>query len=108
MDGWTDGWIDNKRTGWFLKLISSNNEQEILEWEERWCVTKLCVWKMVWWKMVCVVKDGVWQNCMWKMACQGWCVTKWCVKDGVRKKWNERWCVIKWCVKDGMWQNCVW
>ena len=62
-----------------------------------------------------------------KMVCQRWCVTMWCVKDGVSKivcdkvvfkmvgkvvcergsvTVCERWCVTKWCerwcVKDGV------
>ena len=72
------------------------------EVEERWCWTKLCVWKMVCDKVVC----ERWR--VWKMACQRWWVTKWCVKNGVWKMVCERWCVTKLCVKDGVWQRwCV-
>ena len=60
------------------------------------------------------VKDGVWQSCVWKMVCEKWCVKKLCMWKMVCV--CERWCVTKrcvtkWCVKDsvcGVWQRCVW
>ena len=54
------------------------------------------------------VKDGVWQSCVWKLCvkegvCERGCVWKRvCVKDG---GWQS--CVWKLCVKDGVWQSCV-
>ena len=41
------------------------------------------------------------------MVCQRWWMTKWCVKDGVRKRVCDkvvcqRWCVTKLCAKDGV------
>ena len=61
------------------------------------CVTKLCV----------CVKDGVSNMVGDKVMCERWCVTKWCVKDGVLKMVWERWCLTKMlcergCVKDAV------
>ena len=55
--------------------------------------------------------DGVWQSGVSKMVrdkivcerwCQGWWVTKWCVKDGVSKTVGDKVGCERWCVKDGV------
>ena len=39
--------------------------------------------------------------------CERWCVTKWCVKDGVTFAVRERRRLTKLRVKDGVWQSGV-
>ena len=62
---------------------------------ERWSVT-VCGerWCVTMW----CVKDGVSMMVGDKVVCERWCVTKMVCDSEV----CQRWCVTKWCVKDGL------